>query len=895
MAIISFGIDFGIEKCISSRRFLYEYVGSNPVAKYFVWILLPVLLIQFATGFVHVLAPQAIGSGIPEIKTILRGVVLKEYLTGRTLIAKIVGLTVTLGSGMPLGKEGPFVHIASIVATLMSKLVTRFQGIYSNESRKFEMLAAAAAVGVSCCFAAPVGGVLFSIECTTAFFAVRNYWRGFFAAVCGAIMFRLMAIWTNKADTVVAVFKTAFKMEYPFDPIELFVFAGIGAACGAAGGLYVYTHRRYVLWMRANKRLSKFLQKNRFIYPTVIAFMLATATFPLGLGQFHAGILGTPDQVDELFSNVTWVDTSPNLPPQHHRIRKHWENPFSSIFANLAIYVVYTFFGSILASTLPVPTGVVIPSFKTGAAFGRLIGEAMAFWFPLGISYGDMRHFIVPGGYATAGAAAFTGAVTHTLSISVIVFEMTGQITHLIPILISVLVSNAVAHLLGPSCFDSIILIKKLPYLPDILPSRSTAYTVFVEDFMLRDVKFIWSRMTFIELKKQLVANKHLRSFPLVDNPNQMVLLGSIQRAELIHIIQQQISNHKRIVAARKRFEIHRRQMLIERQKLLEEKRLMEEEEIQREAERLAREDLAMKHAKERGQSEESDLKEEEEALAMLQSQQRRPSRFEVTAIESVAEVRRPEDAASDDLKEVPEGSASSPKLDDDELALLPDVSLLSPRSILKKSPAHTIHSLPRGTSPATLLDDDDDENGMPVYQTVSGVERHPHWKNKLQSLFKRPSQLTLLSASKLDTSRAGGSYGQGSSGMIPIPPEMPPDEVAKWEEEQMQQVVDFSRCQIDPAPFQLVEKTSLLKVHNLFSMCGVNLAYVTSIGKLIGVVGLTELREGIDSANGVKVAPVQPQIRIPTCEDAEKGGDESHQLLEKPLTSSDSKIEDQK
>ena len=45
------------------------------------------------------------GSGIPEMKTILRGVVLKEYLTFRTLIAKIVGLTATLGSGMPLGKE----------------------------------------------------------------------------------------------------------------------------------------------------------------------------------------------------------------------------------------------------------------------------------------------------------------------------------------------------------------------------------------------------------------------------------------------------------------------------------------------------------------------------------------------------------------------------------------------------------------------------------------------------------------------------------------------------------------------------------------------------------------------------------------------------------------------
>lgn len=85
-------------------------------------------------------------------------------------------------------------HIASIVATLLSKLQS-FQGIYENESRSNEMLAAACAVGVACCFAAPVGGVLFSIEVTAVYFAVRNYWRGFFSAAVGAMFFRLLAVW----------------------------------------------------------------------------------------------------------------------------------------------------------------------------------------------------------------------------------------------------------------------------------------------------------------------------------------------------------------------------------------------------------------------------------------------------------------------------------------------------------------------------------------------------------------------------------------------------------------------------------------------------------------------------------------------------------------------------
>lgn len=54
--------------------------------------------------------------------------------------------------------QGPFVHIASIIAQLLSKMVTSFQAIYENESRHCEMLAAACAVGVGSCFAAPVGG-----------------------------------------------------------------------------------------------------------------------------------------------------------------------------------------------------------------------------------------------------------------------------------------------------------------------------------------------------------------------------------------------------------------------------------------------------------------------------------------------------------------------------------------------------------------------------------------------------------------------------------------------------------------------------------------------------------------------------------------------------------------
>lgn len=43
----------------------------------------------------------------------------------------------------------------------------------------------------------PLTGVLFSIEVTSTFFAVRNYWRGFFAATFSAFIFRVLAVWNR--------------------------------------------------------------------------------------------------------------------------------------------------------------------------------------------------------------------------------------------------------------------------------------------------------------------------------------------------------------------------------------------------------------------------------------------------------------------------------------------------------------------------------------------------------------------------------------------------------------------------------------------------------------------------------------------------------------------------
>ncbi|XP_017848125.1 chloride channel protein 2 isoform X2 [Drosophila busckii] len=940
MALLSFIMDKGISICTNARIWLYRDLTSQPFIQYIAWVSLPVCLILFSAGFVHLIAPQSIGSGIPEMKTILRGVSLKEYLTFKTLVAKIIGLTATLGSGMPLGKEGPFVHIASIVAQLLSKLVTSFQGIYENESRNSEMLAAACAVGVGACFAAPVGGVLFSIEVTTTYFAVRNYWRGFFAAVCGATVFRLLAVWFQNADTVRALFLTNFTTEFPFDPQELFVFALIGLVCGLGGATYVWVHRQYVLFMRSNKRMNKFLQKNRFLYPGFLALLVSSISFPLGTGQFLAGELSTHEQVTQLFSNFTW--SRDDLTVEQAAVVTHWMTNYTSVFGNLVCYTIFTFFISIIASTIPVPSGMFIPVFKIGAAFGRLVGELMASWFPHGVRYGGRLSPIMPGGYAVVGAAAFSGSVTHTVSVAVIIFEMTGQITHVVPVMIAVLVANAVAALLQPSIYDSIILIKKLPYLPDLLPSSSGMYSIFVEDFMVRDVKYIWHGISYQKLKEVLKINKTLRSLPLVDSPENMILLGSVQRYELIKIIEKHIGREKRMEVAQKWKKEAEERALEEEMKKLEVEQKMRRPsrfEVLPAPDILSLRQIAndeMLPPKKRAETIHGSLTPRKSILKKTNSfnlktyapaTQHSPSMTPYTTITGNSEFRIrsafeaifKKSTTLQDVQPDPEMGSISPTASNSEVPTQNAPSAPSTPGISKKVQLQAqnnwnfvtdqimlqVNSASTDVETTKNLDNKDDI----AYDNANGIKHKTNKVSDIHTQFTeinekesyngkatRSKKITFSNEVKVQDSPNHSHMLNSSSDKreltytiedideqmnnlnideladestpirkmksVQLPRErvidMSPEDQKQWELEEMQKPIDLGKIQIhiDPSPFQLVERTSILKVHSLFSMVGINHAYVTKIGRLVGVVGLKELRKAIEDINSNNFVP---------------------------------------
>uniref|UniRef100_A0A8D2A638 Chloride channel protein n=1 Tax=Sus scrofa TaxID=9823 RepID=A0A8D2A638_PIG len=702
MALVSWCMDYVSAKSLQAYKWTYYQMQPNLPLQFLVWVTFPLVLILFSALFCHLISPQAVGSGIPEMKTILRGVVLKEYLTLKAFVAKVVALTAGLGSGIPVGKEGPFVHIASICAAVLSKFMSVFCGVYEQPYYYTDMLTVGCAVGVGCCFGTPLGGVLFSIEVTSTYFAVRNYWRGFFAATFSAFVFRVLAVWNKDAGNGGAL---EGGNEY-----EWVAYQGCGReALGKKE-------------KRKSDRDSVLLKNGSPRHPW------RTASFGFLLPQ-----LMPREAISTLFDNHTWV--------------KHVGDPES------------------LGRS-------AVPASRVGAAFGRLVGEIMAMLFPDGILFDDIIYKILPGGYAVIGAAALTGAVSHTVSTAVICFELTGQIAHILPMMVAVILANMVAQSLQPSLYDSIIQVKKLPYLPDLGWNQLSKFTIFVEDIMVRDVKFVSASCTYGELQN-LLQTTTLKTLPLVDSKDSMILLGSVERSELQSLLQRHLCPERRLRAAQ---------------------------------------DMARKL---------SELPFDGKAGVGRRG---------------VWPQGRPESFAFVDEDE------------DEDVCGKPEPSPLTPPLPFSTAPLHPEE--PNGPLPS------------PKQQPEA-----PEPAGQRPSVFR-----TLL---RCLLGRARPTKKKPTQEPVDLVDNMSPEDIEAWEREQLSQPVCFDCCCIDQSPFQLVEQTSLHKTHTLFSLLGLHLAYVTSMGKLRGVLALEELQKAIEghTKSGVQLRPPLASFRSTTSTRKTPGG----------------------
>ncbi|RWS28460.1 chloride channel protein 2-like isoform X3, partial [Leptotrombidium deliense] len=530
---------------VSLLGFSVDMTQEIVLLNYFVWIIYNVVLVLIAATIVRYSSPHTAGAGLAEVKVVVRGVVINEYLAFSTLVSKLVGLPLVLATNLGVGKEvGPFIHISSMV---MYQLFQPYNFLSSKTEfnvRFQELVAISASVGVASSFASPIGGVLFSVEIIRSFFAVNSYVQAFIAATIAAFMYRLYFVLVASEKLQTHIFITHFRETDPYEPAEVILFAFLGIMCGFLAWLFIFLLRQMIQFLRNTKSVHDFLFKYPFVYPFTAAFLIATFKYKLFIGKYTSTWLPVDNALHSLYANFTWNSNGFNIDGNINStyILNNWSTSSTSLYTNALFFFISYFFTTLVATTVYVPGGLVVPLFLTGGAFGRFYGEIISSFLNTFYESSSNRTIVV-GAYAVASSAALCGSVTGSLATTVIAAELTGQLTHFIPIIICVASAHLCARNLGPSIFDSIIKMKDLPFIPSVIRNSPEAYDILVEEFMETDVPFVWSECTYEYLRDVLETN--LARYPYVHSPLKKYLLGTIRVHELKNLLDDQLTENE--------------------------------------------------------------------------------------------------------------------------------------------------------------------------------------------------------------------------------------------------------------------------------------------------------------------------------------------------------------
>ncbi|OLN81789.1 H(+)/Cl(-) exchange transporter 3 [Colletotrichum chlorophyti] len=492
--------------------------GGKWFIEYFFFLVFSVILASASAILVQEYAMYAKHSGIPEIKTVLGGFIIRRFLGSWTLITKSLGLCLAVGSGMWLGKEGPLVHVACCCANLFIKL---FKNINDNEARKREVLSAAAASGISVAFGSPIGGVLFSLEQISYYFPDKTMWQSFVCAMTAAVVLQALDPFRTGQLVMYQV-----KFSTGWHGFELVPFALLGILGGIYGGLFIKANMAVARWKKNTTWLP-----GPIIQVAAVALLTALINYPNSYMKF---------QTSELVSNL-FVECSKYVDDQIGLCKTGAASAPTIVL--LIFGTILGFFLATITFGLQLPAGIILPSMAIGALTGRAVGIIMEIWvanhpnfFPFASCEPDVP-CVTPGTYAIIGAAATLAGVTRmTVSIVVIMFELTGALTYVLPIMIAVMISKWVGDAFSRrGIYEAWIHFNEYPFLDNseemIIPDIPASQIMT----RIEDLAVLTATGHTIASLKNILDMHPYRGFPVISDSRDAILLGYISRAELTY------------------------------------------------------------------------------------------------------------------------------------------------------------------------------------------------------------------------------------------------------------------------------------------------------------------------------------------------------------------------
>ncbi|OHW91361.1 voltage gated chloride channel [Colletotrichum incanum] len=491
----------------------HHWTGFGP-ANYFLYILFGTIFAFTSATLVKSFAPYAAGSGISEIKCIIAGFVMKGFLGFWTLLIKSVCLPLAIASGLSVGKEGPSVHYAVCTGNVISRLFEKYR---RNASKTREILSACAAAGVAVAFGSPIGGVLFSLEEMSNYFPLKTLWRSYF---CALVATAVLAAMNPFRTGQLVMFQVRYDRSWHFFEVVFYIILGI------FGGLYGAFVMKWNLRVQAFRK--KYLSKYAIAEATILAAGTAIICYPNVFLR-----IDMTESMEILFLECEGAEDYHGLCEADKRLSNILSLALATILRVLLVIISYG---------CKVPAGIFVPSMAIGASFGRTVGiivQAIHEANPTSAFFAACKPdepCITPGTYAFLGAAAALSGIMHiTVSVVVIMFELTGALTYILPTMIVVGVTKIVSELFGKGGIaDRMIWFSGFPFLDN---KEEHNFGVPVSEVMRTEITSLpVSGMVFSELEKLLKEDKY-QGFPVVEDATSKILVGYIGRTELRYAI----------------------------------------------------------------------------------------------------------------------------------------------------------------------------------------------------------------------------------------------------------------------------------------------------------------------------------------------------------------------
>ncbi|KAI7707697.1 chloride channel protein 3 [Hortaea werneckii] len=308
---------------------------------------------------------------------------------------------------------------------------------------------------------------------------------------------------------------------------ELVPFALIGILGGLYGAMFIKLNMRIASW-RASAR-NMFVQRP-VLEVLIVALATALISFPITFLRAQSSEL-----VEHLFAECK------DIQDDYLGLCRAGIANTGVIFA-LILSGLLGFLLTTVTFGLQIPAGILLPSMAIGATYGRVVGLVMEVWqqqHPNFIAFSTCEPDIpcvTPGTYAVIGAAsALAGATRMTVSIVVIMFELTGALTYVLPIMIAVMLSKWVGDAFGKrGIYESWISIQGYPFLDNKIDD-AVVPDVPVHNIMTRveDLICITATGHTISSLQELLQGHQFRGYPVIASLRDPTLLGYISRTEL--------------------------------------------------------------------------------------------------------------------------------------------------------------------------------------------------------------------------------------------------------------------------------------------------------------------------------------------------------------------------